>query len=156
MLNCCCCSPPSPLMVSPLPSSLLPAIFRPFHPRRRAFLPPSTAFWRFTIRHSIFGSSKWVSCVAVHEEDVAAGGTRKIKGGVIGGVSGSGTVLLLLLLLLRYEGGGPRLSRRISKLPCPAGRAGGGRAALVRTDIVTKRSTRTRYLPWLEEEESAR
>ena len=69
--------------------------------------------------------------------------------GVIGGVGGSETVLLLLLL--RYEGGGPRLSRRIGELPCPAGRAGGGRAVLVRTDVVTKRSTRTRYLPWLEE-----
>ena len=77
--------------------------------------------------------------------------------GVIGGVGDSGTVLMLvLLLLLRYEGAGPRLSRRIGELPCPAGRAGGGRAVLVRTDVVTKRSTRTRYLPWLEEEESAR
>ena len=68
-------------------------------------------------------------------------------------MSGSGTVLLLLLLLLRYEGGGTRLSRRIGELPCPAGRAGGGRAVLVRTDVATKRSARTRYLPWLEEEE---
>ena len=28
-----------------------------------------------------------------------------------------------------------------------------GRAVLARTDVVTKRSARTRYLPWLEEEE---
>ena len=58
--------------------------------------------------------------------------------GVIGGVGGSGTVLMLvLLLLLRYEGAGPRLSRRKGGLPCPTGRAGGG---LVRIDAVTKRS----------------
>ena len=62
--------------------------------------------------------------------------------GVIGGVGGSETVLLLLLLLLRYEGGGPRLSRRIGELPFPAGRIGGGRAVLVRADVVTKRSAR--------------
>ena len=60
--------------------------------------------------------------------------------GVIGGVGGSETVLLLLLL--RYEGGGPRLSRCIGELPFPAGRIGGGRAVLVRVDIVTKRSAR--------------
>ena len=70
------------------------------------------------------------------------------EGGVIGGVGGSGTELVLLVLLLlarlllRYEGGGPRLSRRIGGLPCPAGRIGGGRAVLVRTDVVTKRSAR--------------
>ena len=75
------------------------------------------------------------------------------EGEVIDGVGDSRTVLVLLLLL-RYEG--PRLSRHIGELPCPAGRAGGGRAVLVRTDVVTKRSARTRYLPWLEEEESAR
>ena len=59
-------------------------------------------------------------------------------------MSGSGTVLLLLLrlLLMRYEGGEPRLSRRIGELPCPAGRAGGGRAVLARTDIVTKSNAR--------------
>ena len=51
-------------------------------------------------------------------------------------------MLLLLLLLLRYEGGGPRLSRRTGELPCPAGRAGGGRAVLVRTGVVTKRRAR--------------
>ena len=62
------------------------------------------------------------------------------EGGVIGGVGSSGTVLLLLLL--RYEGGGPRLSRRIGELPFPAGCAGGGRAVLVRSDVVTKRSAR--------------
>ena len=63
--------------------------------------------------------------------------------GVIGGVGGSGTVLMLvLLLLLRYEGAGPRLSRRIGGLPCPAGRTGGGRVFLVRTNVVTKRSAR--------------
>ena len=33
----------------------------------------------------------------------------------------------MLLLLLRYEGGGPRLSRRISELPFPAGRIGGAK-----------------------------
>ena len=60
--------------------------------------------------------------------------------GVIGGVGGSETVLLLLLL--RYEGGGPRLSRCIGELPFPAGRIGGGRAVLVRADVVTKRSAR--------------
>ena len=65
-------------------------------------------------------------------------------------------MVLLLPLLLRYEGGGPRLSRRIGELPFPAGRAGGGRAVLVRSDVVTKRSARARYSPWLEEEESAR
>ena len=65
-------------------------------------------------------------------------------------------LLLLLLLLLRYEGGGPRLSRRIGSLLFPAVRIGVGRAVLVRADVVTKRSARTRYLPWLEEEESAR
>ena len=71
--------------------------------------------------------------------------------GVIGGVGGSGTVLMLvLLLLLRYEGGGPRQSQRIGGLPCPAGRTGGGRVVLVRTDVVTKRSARARYSPWLE------
>ena len=58
-------------------------------------------------------------------------------------------VLLLPLLLLRYEGGGPRLSQRIGKLPFPAGRIGGGRAVLVRADVVTKRSARARYSPWL-------
>ena len=68
--------------------------------------------------------------------------------GVIGGVGGSDTVLVLLLLL-RYEGAGPRLSRRIGELPCPAGRTGGGRVVLVRTDVVTKRSARARYSPWL-------
>ena len=51
------------------------------------------------------------------------------KGGVIGGVGSSGTELVLLplarLLLLRYDGGGPRLSRRIGGLPCPAGRTDG-------------------------------
>ena len=142
MLDCCCCSPPSLLMVSPLPSSLLPAIFRPFHPRRRAFLPPSTAFWRFTIRHSVLGSSKWVSCVVVDEENVAAGVTKGMtEGRVIGGVGGSGTVLVLFQLLLRYEGGGPRLSRRIGGLPYPAGCTGRGRAHLVRI-VVTKRSAR--------------
>ena len=65
------------------------------------------------------------------------------EGGVIGGVGGSGTVLVLvLLLLLRYEGAGPRLSRRIGGLPCPVGRTGGGRVFLVRTNVVTKRSAR--------------
>ena len=59
--------------------------------------------------------------------------------GVIGGVGGSETVLLLLL---RYEGGGPRLSRRIGELPFSVGRIGGGRAVLVRADVVTKRSAR--------------
>ena len=73
------------------------------------------------------------------------------EGGVIGGVGSSGTVLVLvLLLLLRYEGAGPRLSRCIGGLPCPAGRTGGGRVVLVRTDVVTKRSARARYSPWLE------
>ena len=61
------------------------------------------------------------------------------EGEVIGGVGGSRTVLVLLLLL-RYKG--PRLSRRIGELPCPAGRAGGGRAVLARADIVTKRNAR--------------
>ena len=51
-------------------------------------------------------------------------------------------LLLLLLLLLRYEGGRLRLSRRIGELPFPAGRAGGGRAVLVKADVVTKRSAR--------------
>ena len=66
------------------------------------------------------------------------------EGGVIGGVGGSGTVLVLvLLLLLRYEGAGPRLSRRIGGLPCPAGRTGGaGGVFLLRTNVVTKRSAR--------------
>ena len=35
-------------------------------------------------------------------------------------------------------------------MPCPAGRTGGGRVVLVRTDVVTKRSARARYSPWLE------
>ena len=64
------------------------------------------------------------------------------EGGVIGGVGDSGTVLVLLPLLLHYEGGGPRLSRHIGRLPCPAGRTGWGRVFLVRTNIVTKRSAR--------------
>ena len=51
-------------------------------------------------------------------------------------------MLLLQLLLLRYEGGRLRLSRRIGELPFPAGRAGGGRAVLVKADVVTKRSAR--------------
>ena len=62
--------------------------------------------------------------------------------GVIGGVGGSGTVLVSVLLLLRYEGAGPRLSRRIGGLPFPAVCIGGGRAVLVRADVVTKRSAR--------------
>ena len=54
-----------------------------------------------------------------------AGDTKGIaKDGVIGGIGGSGTGLVLLLLL-RYDGGGPRLSRRIGGLPCPAGCTGG-------------------------------
>ena len=71
------------------------------------------------------------------------------EGGVIGGVGGSGTVLESQLLL-RYDGGRPRQSQHIGGLPCPAGRTGGGRVVLVRTDIVTKRSARARYSPWLE------
>ena len=58
--------------------------------------------------------------------------------GVIGGVGGSGTVSVLLPLL-RYEGAGPRLSRRNGGLPCPTGHAGGG-VVLVSIDVVTKRS----------------
>ena len=53
-------------------------------------------------------------------------------------------------MLLRYDGGRPRQSQRIGGLPCPAGRTGGGRVVLVRTDVVTKRSARARYSPWLE------
>ena len=47
-----------------------------------------------------------------------------------------------MLLLPRYDGGGPRLSRRIGGLSCPAGRTGGGRVFLARTNVVTKRSAR--------------
>ena len=71
------------------------------------------------------------------------------EGGVIGGVGGSGTVLESWLLL-RYDGGRPRQNQHIGRLPCPAGRTGGGRVVLVRTDVVTKRSARARYSPWLE------
>ena len=56
-----------------LPRSFLQYFVLSIRAREFFFHP----FWRFTIRHSVFGSSKWVSCVAVDEEDVAAGGTRK-------------------------------------------------------------------------------
>ena len=76
-------------------------------------------------------------------ERTGRGQERKDEGRVIGGVGGSGTelvLLLLLLLLLRYEGGGPRLSRRNDGLPCPTGRIGERRAVLARPDVVAKRS----------------
>ena len=57
--------------------SLLRSFLQYFVPSIRVGDPPSTPFWRFTIRHSVLGSSKWVSCVAVDEEDVVAGGSRK-------------------------------------------------------------------------------